>query len=94
MVQTPGRGRPRGFCRRSCRQRAYESRRRARELGIGDSEIVLRRAELADLQDRMYVLRCAVEDVERDLAEDRSPESVRAALDWLLTNARPLTDLT
>jgi hypothetical protein len=89
----PWSNRPRGFCRRSCRQRAYEARRRARELGVADSEVVLRRAELAELQDRIFVLRCAVEDVERDLADDDSPESVRAALAWLLANARPVTEL-
>ncbi len=89
----PGRGRPRTFCRRSCRQRAYEARRRARELGVGEAEVVIRRAELADLQDRIYVLQCAIEDVDRDLAGDASPDAVRSALDWLVANARPVTDV-
>jgi hypothetical protein len=91
VEQHPGRGRPRGFCRRSCRQRAYESRRRARELGLGDAEIVLRRTELADLQDRIYMLRCAIEDVDRDRAEDDSERTVRTSLAWLLENARAVT---
>jgi hypothetical protein len=88
----PGRGRPRGYCRRSCRQRAYEARQRALELGIGDAEVVLRRVELADLRDRIYVLQCAIEDVDRDLAGDASADAIRAALDWLLVNARPVAD--
>jgi hypothetical protein len=87
-----GRGRPREFCRRSCRQRAYESRRRARELGLGETEIVLRRTELAELQDRIYMLRCAMEDVDRDVAEDDSPETIRTSLDWLLQHARAVAE--
>jgi hypothetical protein len=86
-----GRGRPRGYCRRSCRQRAYEARRRAAELGVGETEVIMTKAELQDLQDRIYVLQCAVEDVERDLASDDRPAAVQEALAWLLANARPLT---
>jgi hypothetical protein len=36
------------------------------------------------------MLECAIEDVERDLADDRSPEAVHRALNWLLDAARPL----
>lgn len=84
-------GRPRRYCRRSCRQRDYESRRRAAELGLGESELVMARGELEDLKDKLYVLETAIEDVEHDLAESDAPADVRAALDWLLTAARPLT---
>lgn len=38
----------------------------------------------------LYVLEAAVEDVERDLVEDDSDQSVRDALQWLLAAARPL----
>lgn len=55
---------------------------------------MIRRDELDRLHDDLYLLACAVEDTERDLA-DRGPLSnreLKAALDWLLESARPLRD--
>jgi hypothetical protein len=90
----PGPGRPRQFCKQYCRQADYEARRRAEELGLGESELVMARAELDQLRDALYVLEAAVEDVERDLQEaGDDPEEVRRSLDWLLAAARPLLDL-
>ena len=43
---TPGAGRPRQYCKRSCRQRDYEARRRAAELGLGEDELIVTRQEL------------------------------------------------
>ena len=51
------------------------------------------KASLDDLHDELYVLACAVEDVERDLAaagEAPSEDELRRALDWFLDAARPL----
>lgn len=90
FTPSTGPGRPREFCRRSCRQRDYEARRRTAELGLSESELVVTRRELHELYDLLYVLEAAVEDVERDLAESDRPEDVRAALEWLLDGARPL----
>jgi hypothetical protein len=88
---TAGPGRPAQYCRRSCRQREYETNRRAKELGLGETELVMARSELDELRDALYVLEAAVEDVDRDLAEGASdPEEVRRSLEWLLTAARPL----
>lgn len=84
-------GRPRQYCRTSCRQMDYVARRRAKELGLGETELVVARSELDELRDALYVLEAAVEDVDRDLevgADD--PKEVRRALDWLLQAARPL----
>ena len=52
------------------------------------------RAELDTLHDELYVLACAVEDVERDLSGDRQPTAaqLRDAVDWLLAAATPLRD--
>jgi septal ring factor EnvC (AmiA/AmiB activator) len=87
----PGSGRPPEFCRRSCRQRAYESRRRSAELGLSETELVVTRAELEQLRDALYVVEAAVEDVDRDLAATPDdPDEVRRALDWLLDAVRPL----
>lgn len=90
-----GPGRPREYCRRSCRQRDYEARRRSAELGLGDAELVVARTELDALHDRLYELEAAIEDVDRDLAASDRPreKELREALDWLLAAARPLVAL-
>jgi len=83
-------GRPRAYCRRSCRQRDYEARRRAAEAGLGDDSVIVGRAELDELHDRLYELEAAVEDVQRDLAGKPTARAYREAVEWLLTAARPL----
>lgn len=85
-----GPGRRREFCGGSCRQQDYLRRQRAREAGLAEHELVVTRAELDDLHDKLYVLEAAVEDVERDLAEARTAADYREALAWLLEAARPL----
>ena len=53
------------------------------------------RSSLDELHDQLYVLACAVDDVERDLAAaEPSPKAadLRRALEWLLDAARPLRD--
>src|SRR3954471_17304903 len=89
---TRGAGRPREFCRRSCRQRHYEARRRARELGLGEHELVVARTELEGLRHKLYVLACAVEDVDRDVGDTTEPAEVRDALAWLRDAARDAID--
>ena len=90
-----GPGRPKEFCRQSCRQREYEARLRSAEVGLSDSELVIARVELEQLRDALYVVEAAVEDVERDLAAEGGddPAEVRRALDWLLEAVRPLLTL-
>ncbi|MBB5157605.1 hypothetical protein [Saccharopolyspora phatthalungensis] len=56
-------GRPRQYCAQSCRQRAYERRTAVQRGGLPEDSVVLSAAELADLQDRLFQLRCAAEDV-------------------------------
>lgn len=90
MPERAGTGRPRQFCRRSCRQRDYESRQRSAEVGLSDAELVITRQALNELHDKLYVLEAAVEDVRRDLEADDSPAEVRRALDWLIEAAHPL----
>ncbi len=50
------------------------------------------RHALDRLRDELYVLSCAVEDVERDLASAGEPRvtELHEALSWLLEAARPL----
>ncbi|MBK6670164.1 MAG: hypothetical protein IPG46_11045 [Actinobacteria bacterium] len=67
-------GRPRAYCRRSCRQRAYESRRRGIELGLGDEELVIARHERDDALDRLAEVHGLWADAVRD-AQDGLAES-------------------
>ena len=90
LAESKGTGRPRNYCRQSCRQRAYEARRQAEVLGLSENELVVTRQELERLLDQIYVLSAAIEDVDRDLAADGSASEVRRSLDWLLSAARPL----
>jgi hypothetical protein len=68
------------------------ARQRAAELDLNENELVIARSELDALHDELYVLACAVEDVERDLAASDSPSQreLSEALAWLLDAARPL----
>lgn len=66
------------------------SRQRAADLALGVNEIVVRRDELDRLHDDLYMLACAVEDVERDLGAKPTNRELSEALDWLLDAARPL----
>ena len=64
-------GRPRQFCRPSCRQADYVARQRRAEVGLSEAELIITRQALEELRDKVYVLEAAVEDVERDLAAAR-----------------------
>jgi len=68
------------------------ARHRAAELELGENELVVARSELDGLHDELYVLACAVDDVERDLSEGGVPtaKELTDALTWLLDAARPL----
>ena len=70
------------------------ARQRAHELALSDGELVIARAALDELHDQLYVLACAVQDTDDDLAEAAkaalSAKELRRMLDWLLDAARPL----
>jgi hypothetical protein len=87
-------GRPRVYCRQACRQWDWVARQRARELQIGEDELVVARAELDALYDDLFVLGCAVDDVKRDLDDLAGADAreLRDALAWVLDAARPLRD--
>lgn len=87
-------GRPREFCSQACRQWDWVGRQRARELQLSEGELIVAKTELDTLHDELYVLACAVNDAERDLADSTKPTSAELAgiLHWLLDAARPLRD--
>jgi hypothetical protein len=75
-ARAPAAGRPRRYCRRSCRQRAYEARRRLAEREHDEDELILERAAREDLLDRLDLLRRTVGDLEPD-------DDPAQALAWL-----------
>ena len=88
-------GRPRQFCSHACRQWDWVGRQRARELQLNESELIVTKAELDQLHDELYVLACAVEDVERDMATagtGAAAGELQEMLSWLLEAARPIRD--
>ena len=88
-------GRPRVFCSQSCRQWDWVGRQRARELQLNEDELIVTKAELDHLHDELFVLACAVDDVDRDLASaGKAPgtSEVKEMLSWLLEAARPIRD--
>ncbi|HET9728907.1 MAG TPA: hypothetical protein VFR41_05765 [Acidimicrobiia bacterium] len=70
LTPNSGAGRPKRYCRRSCRQRHYEAEQRARELGLGESELVVAREELESLRDRLFALSCALDELDETSADD------------------------
>jgi hypothetical protein len=90
LAEHTGAGRPREFCSQRCRQWDWVARQRARELELSDGELVVARSELDALYDELYVLQCAVADIQRDLEHEMSGADAKAALQWLLEAAVPL----
>jgi hypothetical protein len=69
LPEQPRLGRTRRYCAQACRQRAYEQRHLLGRAGLPGDAVVVARRDLDDLQDRLYQLRCAVEDVSTALCE-------------------------
>ncbi|NBU60277.1 MAG: hypothetical protein EBS27_00675 [Actinobacteria bacterium] len=94
ISQRTGAGRPRRFCCQACRQWDWVARQRASELALSEDELVIARKELDALRDQVYVLRCAIADVEADLdpSVDPTTRDFKAALKWLLQAAKPLAE--
>ena len=52
--------------------------------------MIVDRQKLEELQDAVYCLQAAIEDVDNDLEGKPSAAEVRTAVGWLLDNARPV----
>ena len=97
LTASTGPGRPKEFCSQRCRQWDWVSRQRASELALSENELVMTRDELDALKDQIYVLHCALNDVQTDLASPRqTKESLMEMLGWLIQAADPIasTSLT
>lgn len=58
----------------------------AHEHGLREDDVLMARQTIADLQDALYVLEAALEDVDNDLADSGDAERHAAAL-WHLYGA-------
>ncbi len=57
---------------------------------MAESDLIVARQAMEGLDDLLFVLGCAIADVEGDLVVDSSPQQFKRSLDWLLESARPL----
>ena len=86
-------GRPRLYCTQACRQRAYEQRSATTKAGLPDDVVLVSRAELDGLQDRLYQLRCALEDVQTVLDDKPTKAELERSLADLLRSTGRLDRL-
>lgn len=86
-------GRPRLYCGQACRQRAYEQRSATAKAGLSADVVLVTRTELDGLQDRLFQLRCAVEDVQTLLAEKPTKAELERALGELVRSTGRLDRL-
>ena len=86
-------GRPRLYCGQACRQRAYEQRSATAKAGLSADVVLVTRAELDGLQDRLYQLRCAIEDVQTLLTEKPTKAELERSLEELVRSTGRLDRL-
>jgi hypothetical protein len=94
VTPTEGRGRPRRFCKRSCRQREFEARQRSARHGVDEHELIVARRDVDRLHDEIYVLSCAVSDAESDLRDAETAADLRLIVASLLAAARDVSALS
>ncbi|QQB08261.1 hypothetical protein I6H52_06460 [Corynebacterium urealyticum] len=80
--EMPGqqRGRPRKFCSRSCRQRAYEQRAShsaADAPTVKNTQLPTLSVSGEELADQLFELRCAAEDLVTAMDEHAEPAALR-----------------
>ncbi|RJQ79476.1 hypothetical protein D5S17_10745 [Pseudonocardiaceae bacterium YIM PH 21723] len=86
-------GRRRRYCGQSCRQRAYERRSAVQRGGLPEDAVVLSAAELAELQDRLFQVRCAAEDIATAAEDGAEPAELRTLAIALAETAHNLERL-
>lgn len=87
------RGRPRKFCRPSCRQRAYEQRQQVSGTKIAADSVIMRPEKVRELGDRLFELRCAAEDVATAAEEGAPAGEIRELCTELVILARTIENL-
>jgi hypothetical protein len=93
LPDDPKVGRPRRYCAQPCRQRAYERRTAVQRTGLPEDAVILSATELADLQDRLFQLRCAAEDVVTAIDDGATTTELRKLANELNHTAHDLERL-
>ncbi|WP_051790945.1 hypothetical protein [Amycolatopsis jejuensis] len=86
-------GRRRRYCGQSCRQRAYERRTALQRSGLPEDAVVLSDTEIATLQDRLFQLRCAAEDIVTATEDGANAAELRQLAEEVASAARDLEQL-
>lgn len=86
IAQSATGGRPREYCRRSHRQRAFEAREAARRHHLRADEVIVARSTFEQTRDAFYRIESALDDVLSDLAAGESQEALSEAF-WHLYEA-------
>ena len=86
-------GRRRRYCGQSCRQRAYERRTALQRSGLPEDAVVLSDTEVAALQDRLFQLRCAAEDIVTAADDGAGTAELRRLADEIAHAAKDLEQL-
>jgi hypothetical protein len=86
-------GRRRRYCGQSCRQRAYERRAAVQRSGLPEDAVVMSDTEIATLQDRLFQLRCAAEDIVTAADDGADREELRKLADEIARAAKELEQL-
>lgn len=87
------RGRPRKYCSRSCRQRAYEQRHNIQGTPIPQNAVILTPEKADRLRDSLFQLRCAAEDIRTAVDEEHSETELITMCDELVDLARSIERL-
>ncbi|WP_265795251.1 hypothetical protein [Gordonia zhenghanii] len=77
-------GRRRKYCKRSCRQRAYEQRTLVAGTAIPGDALILSAEEAESLGDRLFELRCAAQDIRTAIGENADHSSLGSMADELV----------
>ena len=87
-ITESGTGRRRRYCRRSCRQRAYEQRQALQARDLPEGTVVLSEVEARDLMDRMFQVRCSCEDLLTAITEGADAKELAGLAHHLVSAAR------
>lgn len=89
-----GPGRPPKYCRRSHRQRAYESRQIAADRGLGVDEVLLTSDAWQAIRDALFQIEAAAQDALTDLAVVDTVADARAVVEELSGAIRTAASVT
>lgn len=87
------RGRPRKYCSQACRQRAYEQRNAISGTQIPATAVIIQPERVQQLQDSLFELRCAAEDIRTAVGEGAHLTEVTQLCDELVELSRKIEKL-